>query len=179
MDNLSKQCNNCKDIFPLTNFHKNSNHKDGKSNKCKFCVSKYSKLAERRRNIRDEAIRSRDGISKRYAQDRLSYYKSRAKKKNIPFNIDSNYLVALWKKQSGKCGYTHTKMVFQKGAFTFYSPSLDKINPHLGYVKGNVLWVLHGVNNFKQQLSLFEFETFIKKCTWDGFNTVEEISKSV
>ena len=70
-------------------------------------------------------------------------------------------------------------MVFQKGAFTFYSPSLDKINPHLGYVKGNVLWVLHGVNNFKQQLSLFEFETFIKKCTWDGFNTVEEISKSV
>ena len=179
LDNLSKLCKYCQLEQPVSNFHKNKYHKDGKSYKCKTCTSKYSKLAEWRRNIRDEASRAESGISKRYAQDRLSYYRARSKVKQIPCTIDSDYLIELWKTQSGKCAYTSTEMTFQRGKFSFFSPSLDKINPELGYIKGNVVWALHGVNCFKQRLPLKDFISFIERCSWSSVDDIKGLSVNV
>lgn len=153
-------------VLPIDDFGKNKNTKDGKQSQCKSCTSKYSKLAEWRRDIRDEAIMSKGGMALRYAQDRISVYKARAKKKKIPFNITAKFLVDLWNKQGGKCFYTGTKMRVNKGKFHFYSPSLDKKDPQKGYVEGNVVWTLHGVNNFKQELTLKQFLKFVHSVTW-------------
>jgi hypothetical protein len=86
--------------------------------------------------------------------------KNRAKETNVPFSIDLEYLISIapdvcpvfkeplsWTKRHGK----------KPNAL---SPSLDKIVPELGYVKGNVQWLSQKANTMKQnanpaQLMLF------------------------
>jgi hypothetical protein len=162
----TKKCKKCELSFSLSCFGKDKSQKDKLSRVCKKCKSKYSKLAEWRRDIREEAIMSEYGIAPRFAQDRLSIYKARSKKLKLDFNLTSNYLMELWKSQSGLCAYTKTKMILGHGSFHFYSPSLDKLDPSKGYVVGNVVWCLHGVNCFKQTLSLEEFYRFVTTVTW-------------
>ena len=163
-----KKCKDCPKELPIANFSKDRSYKDGLSVRCKLCKkTRYNpKLAEWRRDIRDEALRAKDGISLRYIQDRLSMYKSRAKKSNYPFDLDSQFLLQLWKEQSGLCFYTKHKMNIIHLKFDFWSPSLDRLDPDKGYVKGNVAWTLHGVNCFKQQLTLKEFLTFVNSVKW-------------
>lgn len=161
MDNL-KKCKDCDEFIP----------NDKRYKRCSTCSlifkkkNKNSKLAEWRRDIRDEAIRAKEGISLRYIQDRLSLYKSRAKTKKYPFDLDSNYLLELWKNQEGLCFYTKQKMNIIHLKYSFWSPSLDRLNPNAGYVKGNVVWALHGVNCFKQELTLNEFLNFVNTVRW-------------
>jgi len=167
LDN-TKICKDCQQPVSIDLFSKDHGYKDGLSVRCKVCKKKRNnpKLAEWRRDIRDEAIRAKDGISLRYIQDRISLYKSRAKSKNYPFDIDSKYLLELWKQQDGLCFYTKVKMKIVHLKFDFYSPSLDRLDPEKGYTKGNVAWTLHGVNCFKQQLTLTEFLTFVNSVKW-------------
>src|SRR5271165_4795383 len=107
-----KKCKDCTKELPIKFFSKDRGYKDGLSAICKLCKKKrYNpKLVEWRRDIRDEAIRARDGISIRYIQDRISLYKSRSKKKNYAFDLDSQFLLQLWKQQDGLCFYTKQKM---------------------------------------------------------------------
>lgn len=166
MDNLSKQCRKCKEVLSISFFSKEKRKKDGYSIYCKSCLKTYNKQVERRRDIRDEAIRSAEGISARYIQDRLSLYKSRSNGKNYPFDLDTEYLMTLWKQQDGLCFYTKQKMNIVHLKFNFWSPSLDRLDPDKGYVKGNVAWALHGVNCFKQELTLKQFLSFVNTVEW-------------
>ncbi len=170
MSNLSslKECKDCKKNLPLSSFSKDCGMKDGLCCRCKSCKkARYgSKLVEWRRDIRDEAIRAKDGISKRYIQDRISNYKSRAKSKGYAFDLDTDYLLELWKKQEGKCAYTARPMRIVNLKYDFWSPSLDRLDPLKGYTKGNVAWTLHGVNCFKQELTLEEFLQFVNSIVW-------------
>lgn len=166
---MLKSCKDCKLELDTDFFSKDKGYKDGLSIRCKSCKKKkYNpKLAEWRRDIRDEALRTKDGISLRYIQDRVSLYKSRAKKSNYLYNLDSDYLLNLWKKQNGLCFYTKQKMHIIHLEFSFWSPSLDRLDPEKGYTRGNVVWALHGVNCFKQQLAFSEFQDFIEKVQWN------------
>ena len=168
LDILSKVCKDCKKDLPINIFSKDKSYKDGFSVRCRPCKrSKYNpKLAEWRRDIRDEALRAKEGISLRYIQDRLSSYKSRAKQKSYSFDLDSEFLLELWKKQGGLCFYTKQKMNIIHLTYDFWSPSLDRLNPDKGYIKDNVAWTLHGVNCFKQQLTLEQFLTFVNSVKW-------------
>lgn len=163
-----KICKDCSKSLSTTSFSKDKSYKDGLSVRCKPCKrSRYNpKLAEWRRNIRDEAIRAENGISIRYIQDRVSIYKSRAKKSNYLYDLDSEYLLELWKNQKGLCFYTQKKMNIVHLKFDFWSPSLDRKDPEKGYTKGNVVWALQGVNCFKQQLTFEEFLDFVNSVDW-------------
>lgn len=163
---ITKKCKKCDKQLPTSSFGKDKSQKDKLSRFCKKCKAQYSKLAEWRRDVKEEAIMAKEGIAPRFAQDRISLYKARAKKMKLNFNLTSDYLIELWKIQSGLCAYTKKKMILGRGSFHFYSPSLDKLNPSEGYVKGNVAWCLHGVNCFKQTLSLEEFYVFVTEVTW-------------
>ena len=156
LDNLKK----CKDC--------GSTAVEGRSLRCNPCKKKVKnpQLAEWRRDIRDQAIRARDGISIRYIQDRISLYKSRAKLECYPFDLDSEYLIDLWRSQSGLCFYTKQKMNIVHLKYNFWSPSLDRKDPEKGYTKGNVVWALHGVNCFKQELTFEQFLNFVNSVVW-------------
>lgn len=71
----------------------------------------------------------------------------RATKKGVPFNLTREYLESIW---TGRCAITDFPLSVGKGTGPkFFSPSLDRIVPALGYVEGNVRFVLWAINAFK------------------------------
>ena len=80
------------------------------------------------------------------ACSRLKY---RAKKKNLKFNIDSDYLMSIYPKNK-KCkilGYKMRVNRFSKIAKQDkYTPTVNRINPKKGYVKGNVEFICQLAN---------------------------------
>ena len=80
-----------------------------------------------------------------YFKRRVSTIKARAKYRNYDFNLDGEYLKAIWP-EDGKCpalgltmktGNIRTADPSERDCF----PSLDRIDNTKGYVKGNVHWV--------------------------------------
>lgn len=72
----------------------------------------------------------------------------RAIKKDVPFSITPEDLKGRW---TGRCEITgiefdHSKITPGAG---FFSPSLDRIRPELGYTPTNVRFILWAVNAFK------------------------------
>lgn len=87
----------------------------------------------------------------------VSGFRHRAKVQQIPFNLDGPYLVQLFKDQNGRCYYTDEPLDFTYETSTRSSahplvPSLDKKEPKLGYVKGNVVWCVHKINIMKHDV---------------------------
>jgi hypothetical protein len=75
----------------------------------------------------------------------------RAKLQNIPFNIELGDIII-----TEKCPALGIKLEVGVGAVTNNSPTLDKIIPELGYVKGNVVVISHKANTMKRDASLEE-----------------------
>ena len=76
-----------------------------------------------------------------------------AKKRGIPFSLTNEDVAALW---TGRCAITGLPFDTRKGVGKGpkpFSPSLDRIRPALGYVPGNVRFVLHCVNSFRGTMS--------------------------
>jgi hypothetical protein len=86
--------------------------------------------------------------------------KQRAKKQKVPFDIDANYLISIYPKNN-KCPVLGIKMQF--GADDrLNSPSVDKIIPEKGYVKGNVVWMSYRANSLKTDASIDELKGLAK-----------------
>lgn len=80
----------------------------------------------------------------------VSMAKNRATLKNLDFNITTDYLYELWVKNTGCCEITNRIFDLtpfgKKGQVNPNAPSVDRIVPSLGYVKGNVRLVTYHVN---------------------------------
>jgi DNA-directed RNA polymerase subunit RPC12/RpoP len=90
--------------------------------------------------------------------------KSRSNKSCQPFNINVEYMKELLDRQNGKCFYTDEKIIFYKYGETptrKVAPSVDKIIPNLGYVKGNVVWCLDRINLIKNDTTLDEMKIWM------------------
>jgi len=78
-----------------------------------------------------------------------------ARRRGIEFSITQAYLRTIW---TGKCAITglpfdtRVRLKGKTGPRPF-SPSVDRIRPALGYVPGNVRFVLHCVNAFRGTMS--------------------------
>ncbi len=91
----------------------------------------------------------------------------RAKNNNFEFNLDRAYLVSLWNTQNGRCAVSDMEMDTHSGTRENKNPmrgSLDRIDNSKGYVRGNVRFVCHWVNNAKSTWTDEIFEQFIKAC---------------
>lgn len=91
--------------------------------------------------------------------------KNRANTKKLPFNLDFDFLNDLWKEQDGKCAISGVPFELSPNE-TFgeprqLSPSLDRINPALGYIKGNVRLVTYQINC---GIGPYGLEKFIDMC---------------
>jgi hypothetical protein len=83
----------------------------------------------------------------------LSGAKQRAKKSSIPFNISLEDIPD-W----DVCPVLGISMETR----TKYAPSLDKISPQLGYIKGNIQVISRMANTMKQDATQEELERFAK-----------------
>jgi len=88
----------------------------------------------------------------------------RARNNGWEYNLDREYLVNLWKEQQGCCAVSGIKMDVASGTRENKNPyraSLDRIDNNKGYVKGNVRFTTHWVNNAKSTWPETIFEDFI------------------
>lgn len=86
----------------------------------------------------------------------------RAKKAGTPFDLDGEFLEALWAEQGGLCFYTDYAMVKDLGiGLSGNTLSVDKIIPTLGYVRGNVVLCTQRANTIKNNMSLDELKLWM------------------
>jgi len=78
----------------------------------------------------------------------LSQTKYYAAKHNIPFNLDMDYVLSI---VTECCPVFGTRFEWEReGAINDRTPSMDKIVPELGYVKGNIVFISKLANSIKQ-----------------------------
>jgi hypothetical protein len=90
-----------------------------------------------------------------FKRQMLKRARTRAIKKGIPFNISIEDIVF---PLDGKCPILRKKLKPNSR----YAHSLDKINPSLGYVKGNVAVISTLANNMKADSNYQEMKVFVK-----------------
>jgi hypothetical protein len=166
----NKRCYKCKKWKDVTLFNKSRNLSGGVAKQCRECYNKEEAVIKcnKSRNHRFKHSIENGDISF-YIKRRICTVKSRARKQNIEFNLDAAYLTSLWKKQNGLCFYSSIPMknsMKQDGFQAWDGPSLDRIEPERGYVKGNVVWCIFGINSFKQSLGLNSFQNVTKSIKW-------------
>lgn len=78
--------------------------------------------------------------------------KRRAKNKNLPFDLDIDHLLSI---ATDECPIFKTEFswgINGKGLQPT-SPSMDRVIPHLGYVKGNIAFISALANTIKQNVT--------------------------
>jgi hypothetical protein len=91
----------------------------------------------------------------------LSRARDRAREQNIPFNlVRADILIP------EKCPLLGIALYRTPGTVTPNTPSLDKIIPSLGYVKGNVQVISYRANTIKNDASLAEMQLLVKN--WEA-----------
>lgn len=87
--------------------------------------------------------------------------KLRAEDNNLPFDLDINYLVEIFPADM-RCPVFGIQMFWGKEGGIETSPSLDRIVPALGYVKGNVIWISRYANRLKSDHTLETLRTLLR-----------------
>lgn len=129
-----KACMSCKEIKPFDSFHKNNNGQIfGLASDCKECRKVITKNAW---------IYKVNNNLEKIIYDRA---KSRANRKNIEFNIEPSDIVI-----PESCPVLNMPFVYGDHE---WSPSIDRIIPSLGYVKGNIIIISNRANVIKNNAS--------------------------
>ncbi len=100
--------------------------------------------------------------------------KRRARIKNLPFNLSSNYLESIFPKNC-ICPILGYKMKVANLTLGKLSPTLDRINPRKGYIKGNVEFVTNIANLMMTSANGKDIKKFVKWATKRYKITEEEI----
>ena len=90
--------------------------------------------------------------------------KRRARLKNLAFNLSSDYLEKIFPKTC-ICPILGYKMKVSNINLGKLSPTLDRINPRLGYVKGNVEFVTNIANLMMTSATGRDIKKFVKWAT--------------
>ena len=91
----------------------------------------------------------------------LSMAKNRALNKQIPFDLDIEFLVSIW---TGRCALSGIELDLgpsSVGLVHQYAPSIDRIVPELGYTKGNVRIVCYQINVALSEYGLEQFDKLV------------------
>ena len=176
---IKLKCLYCGNIFDKLKSEYNRQINKGKSKfYCSYkCVGKadIQKNPDKFKKFREaNAIRI-----KKYCGCRLDQYspfkyhankaRSRSKLKNYQTDLTTEYLKEVWDKQNGICPYSNIKMELQRTTQdgdirkTPIKASLDRIDPNIGYIQGNVEFVCYSVNVMKNDFTKQQMIDFINK----------------
>jgi hypothetical protein len=175
----TKICPKCKEELPISNFETHL-EKRPYTSYCKSCINLWSKerllkLTPEEKAIRLEHRRNYQYTSyKSFFKSSLITIKSRAKIKNIPFDICLQDLLELAEKQNYKCAISGEPLSFKASSKNHankkFTASVDRIIPELGYIKTNIQLLIFQVNWMKSNLSISELYDMCKKI----ITTLEE-----
>lgn len=86
-------------------------------------------------------------------------YKESAAAAKVKFDLDGNYLESIW---VNKCPILGIPISLRVNVKSPRKAHLDRLDPKLGYTKGNVNWISRRANRIKQDGSLQEIEAIAK-----------------
>lgn len=152
LKNNLRECKLCKKIKNLKEFYICTGYR---KYRCKECLKKTD-------NINKSNWRQKNP-EKRI----LGRIKHQAKKQNIEFNIDESDIII-----PEYCPILGIKLEYNVGRECSgdYSPSLDKLIPKLGYIKGNVKVISNRANRIKSDGTAEEHEKIAKWMKEQGCN---------
>ena len=177
----TKICSVCKQEKPLDDYYirRDRNKPIARCSDCNRIATQKSRAKmtpeQKRKNYaasaRSYIQHARNGDIRPIINHKFSGIRGTAKFKNVPFDIDIDYLVNIFKQQNGLCYYTGRKMDINSGLGTThvslknrpYQFSLDRLIPEKGYVKGNVVWCGWLVNTCKNMFTEQQFYEFCKE----------------
>jgi len=144
-----KYCGCCQQILPESDFYRKnkSNSYDDKLHKlCRSCTRESA-----RRSYRKTKSSQRERYQKNPEQKIYQNIKGRAKKNNIPFNLTIDDIQI-----PETCPVLGIPIIPFSASDN--SPSVDKINPKLGYIKGNVCIISKRANRIKSDANAEEIQ---------------------
>jgi len=184
-------------MLPIENFSRKSSASDGLRNACKKCEAQY-----KRQWLENGGKEKNRQMYRRWWENggkekKQSYVKSnpvktitaclvsgarnRVKDKNIPFDIDLDYVRSMVGENAefaSHCPVFDIPLDWSRirgngrGALP-NSPSLDRIDPERGYVKGNVWIISHRANTIKNNATHEELKLVTKAVGEAIVNSLE------
>ena len=171
-------CTNCNKEHEVRQSDYNRKIKTGQTKF--YCSLKFSGKADYKNNpSKLEKNKGNITLLKGYESNRLDQYspfkyhankaRSRSKTRGEKTDLDVQYLKEVWDKQDGTCPYTGIKMEISRTSQdedikkTPIKASLDRIDPNIGYLKGNVEFVCYCVNVMKNDFTKDQMLNFIKQ----------------
>ncbi len=100
--------------------------------------------------------------------------KRRSRDKNLPFNLTSDYLESIFPKNC-ICPILGYKMKVSNITLGKLSPTLDRVNPRLGYIKGNVEFVSNIANCMMTSATGKDIKRFVKWASKKYNIKIEEL----
>jgi len=170
-----KTCKKCLKFLSIADFNKDASKKDGLDIYCKCCVRKKSKehyaknRTKRLEQNKERYAENKDIILSTCKQSykklkssspeilMLRSAKRRAKVQNLPFDLTLEDIVI-----PEYCPILNIRLQVAEKHANASSPSLDKIVPELGYIKGNVQVISNLANTMKWDASFQQLVNFAK-----------------
>jgi hypothetical protein len=156
----TKTCNTCEKSKSLDKFGKDSNAKDGKKGKCKPCTAEYIKGLRAGKKVGSSRNSNKSDQDSR-AGKLIAGAKVRSKKKGISCTITAADIVPAL--ILGFCEATgmpfEVDLVVKSNGDNFqhpFAPSIDRIDPEVGYDPSNVQVVVRGYNMLKGEGSIYQ-----------------------
>lgn len=132
-------CYTCNNMKMFAEFGKNVNSSLGYDSVCKTC----------------RKIKSRKDLEQQSQEYKIFHRaKTRAKREGISFNLELSDIVI-----PSVCPVFNVPFVVGN---THWTPSIDKIVPTLGYVKGNVCIICNRANRLKNDATLAELQSVVR-----------------
>lgn len=176
MQNKLKKCSKCNNMLPTTYFFKSCKAKDGLCSACKSCqavkkkeyyeknkASLLRKQKERYSRLRESIIQKQSVYKLKLKHEKPEVVmwnraKHRASKYGIFFDITPDDISI-----PKVCPILQIPLsVNNKSGGHFASPSLDRINPELGYTSGNILVISKLANTMKSNATPAQLLLFAK-----------------
>ena len=171
-DGHSTLCKECKRAKDKARYHERKNDPEYHAKKLAHQV-KYRENHKEQIDAYSYEYNSRPEVIERKAEwhqennskrsistkigDMLSRAKNRSEEKNVPFNITKEDIVFV-----EICPLLNIPLNWEGGPRDKSTPSLDRVIPELGYVKGNVRIISNLANMMKSYASAQELLTFSK-----------------
>jgi hypothetical protein len=141
---MNKECNKCKEAKPISEFYYNRQRKKY-MNSCKSCNSKTCGEYQKNSKYKD---------TENYVFYQRAYeIKRRCLSKGIVVMEGlQEHLTRLWN-QSKKCAYSGREMAINGYQNNPYAMTVDRKDPRLGYIEGNITLCCSLANRMKQNLN--------------------------
>ena len=103
-------------------------------------------------------LKTRSDYERRRIREIWRLKKARSAKIGVPYKLSFGHVVDIFPKDS-RCPVLGTKIYWSDHSRDPQSPSLDRIEPELGYIDGNVAWLSNRANTIKNNGTYHEVKS--------------------